>query len=118
MEEQRECLICGKPFNPRNSRSILCGDEQCAKARQKMRADKWLDNHPSMKTHWIDMNRPVTVAMSEAIEYASKKGYKVMIALLDCNKGTMTKEDRLHTFTDIESKKLREVIYKEIESEF
>lgn len=66
----------------------------------------------------MDKEEPVTVVMSRAMEYASKQGCKVMVALLDCNKGTMTKEDRLHTFCDIESKKLREAIYKEIENEF
>lgn len=59
-----------------------------------------------------------TTILSKAIEQAEQMGYyKVMVALVDLDKGDKPKEERLYTFTDIESKKLREVIYKEIEKE-
>lgn len=62
------------------------------------------------------LNQPTTI-LSKAIEQIEQMGnYKVMVGLVDLDK-SKPKEDRLYTFTDIESKKLREVIYKEIEKE-
>lgn len=56
-----------------------------------------------------------TTVLSSAIERVEKMGnYKVMVALVDLDK-SRPKEERLYTFTDIKSKKLREVIYKEME---
>ena len=61
--------------------------------------------------------QPTTI-LSKAIEQVEQMGnYKVMVALVDGDK-SKPKEERLYTFTDIESKKLREVIYKEMEKDF
>lgn len=58
-----------------------------------------------------------TTILSKAIEQVEQMGdYKVMMALIDLDK-SKPKEERLYTFTDIESEKLREVIYKRIEDE-
>lgn len=65
----------------------------------------------------VEVKQEPTTILSKAIEEVEKRGdYKVMVALVDLDK-SKPKEDRLYTFTDIESKKLREVIYKEIEKE-
>lgn len=65
-------------------------------------------------TEWHP-DEPTTI-LSKAIEQVEQMGnYKVMMALVDLNKGDKPKEERLYTFTDIKSKKLREVIYKEME---
>lgn len=61
-----------------------------------------------------------TVILSKAIEQIEQMGnYKVMMALVDAEgfKNGKPKDDCLHTFCDIESKKLREVIYKEMEKD-
>lgn len=29
------CVICGEPFPPRNSRSVLCGEPSCVAARKR-----------------------------------------------------------------------------------
>lgn len=59
-----------------------------------------------------------TVILSRAIEQVEQMGaYKVMVALVDLD-DNKPKEERLYTFCDLESKKLREVIYKEMEKEF
>lgn len=63
------------------------------------------------------LNQPTTL-LSKAIEQVEQMGdYKVMVALVDPD-NSKPKEERLYTFTDIESKKLREVIYKEMERNF
>lgn len=80
--------------------------------------DVQLHNLPpsSKQTSWHP-NEPTTI-LSKAIEQVEQMGnYKVMMALVDLDKGDRHKEERLYTFTDIESKKLREVIYKEMEKE-
>lgn len=62
------------------------------------------------------LDQPTTI-LSKAIEQVEQMGnYKVLMALVDLDK-TKPKEERLYTFTDVESKKLREVIYKGIEKE-
>lgn len=59
-----------------------------------------------------------TTILSSAIEQVEQMGnYKVMMALVDLD-DTKPKDERLYTFCDIESKKLREVIYNEMEKEF
>lgn len=58
-----------------------------------------------------------TAVLSKAITQVRQMGnYKVMVALVDLDK-SKPKEERLYKFTDIESKKLREIIYKAIEKE-
>lgn len=65
-----------------------------------------------------DIELPPTTILSKAIEQVEQMGnYKVMVALVDGDK-SKPKEERLYTFTDIESKKLRGVIYKEMEKDF
>lgn len=62
------------------------------------------------------LDQPTTI-LSKAIEQVEQMGnYKVLMALVDLDK-SKPKEERLYTFTDIESEKLREVIYKRIEDE-
>lgn len=59
-----------------------------------------------------------TTILSNAIEQVEQMGnYKVMMALVDLD-DAKPKEERLYTFCDIESKKLRNVIYSEMEKEF
>lgn len=71
---------------------------------------------PKRRVHDGYSAAPTTI-LSEAIEQVEQMGdYKVMAALVDLD-DSKRKEDRLYTFCDIESKKLREVIYKEIENE-
>lgn len=63
------------------------------------------------------LDQPTTI-LSKAIEQVEQTGnYKVMMALVDLDK-SKPKEERLYTFTDIESEKLREVIYKKIEEDY
>lgn len=59
-----------------------------------------------------------TTLMSKVINDVERMGYKVMVALVDLEGVGKDKEDRVQTFCDIESEKLRKVIYKEIENEF
>lgn len=61
-----------------------------------------------------------TTVLSSAIEQVEQMGdYKVMVALVDLDRTKpKPKEERLHTFCDIKSEKLRKVIYREIEKEF
>lgn len=71
---------------------------------------------PKRRVHDGYSLAPTTI-LSEAIEQVEQRGdYKVMVALVDLDK-SKPKEERLYTFTDIKSKKLREVICKEIEKE-
>lgn len=66
----------------------------------------------------VEVRQAPTTILSKAVDQVRQIGnYKVMMALVDLNKGDKPKEGRLYTFTDIESKKLREVIYKEMEKE-
>lgn len=59
-----------------------------------------------------------TTILSDAIEQVEQMGnFGVMVALVDRDT-SKPKEERLYTFCDINSKKLREVIYKEMEGEF
>lgn len=65
----------------------------------------------------VKLESAPTTILSHAIEQVEQMGnYKVMMALVDLD-DIKPKEGRLYTFCDIESKKLREVIYKEIEKE-
>lgn len=64
----------------------------------------------------VEVKQEPTTILSRAIEQVERMGnYVVMVALVDLNKGDKPKEKRLYTFTDVESKKLRKVIYKEME---
>lgn len=62
-----------------------------------------------------------TTILSKAIEQVEQMGdYKVMVALVDLRKDgkPLKKDERVYTFTDIKSKKLRGVIYEELEKNF
>lgn len=80
--------------------------------------------HPNGEKHYVGgapsqvEEIAPTLILSRAIEQVEQMGnYKVMVALVDLD-NTKPKEERLYTFCDIESKKLRGVIYKEMEKEF
>lgn len=71
---------------------------------------------PKRQVHDGYCEAPTTI-LSKAIEQVEQMGdHKVMVALVDLD-DTNPKEERLYTFCDIESKKLRKVIYKEMEKE-
>lgn len=71
---------------------------------------------PKRRVHDGYSDAPTTI-ISRAIEQVEQMGnYKVMFALVDLDK-SKPKKECLYTFTDIESKALREVIYKEMEKE-
>lgn len=96
--------------------TLTCDDEYTAGKLRALGMKDPLGN--PMKVEVREQWHPVepTTILSKAIEQVERMGnYVVMVALVDLNKGDKPKEKRLYTFTDVESKKLRKVIYKEME---